>query len=160
MKWVTWEDVGVDRMACAWLIRRSIDPAAEFLFVPVGHKPLPEGAEPFDIPGVRLSHHRGHCTFHTLLRAYGLRDPVLQRIARIVDEADVVQEVAVEPVAPGLDLLCRGLRQISPDDQTALERGALLYDALYTQLARDAVPPHPDGDTPVERKEDTPPRES
>ncbi len=160
MKWVTWEDVGVDRMACAWLIRRSIDPEAEFLFVPAGQKPLPDGAEPFDIPGVRLSHHRGHCTFHSLLRAYGVKDPVLQRIARIVDEADVVQEVAVEPVAPGLDLLCRGLRQISPDDQTAVERGALLYDALYAQLARDVVPPRPDGDMSVERKEDTPPRES
>jgi hypothetical protein len=123
-------------MGCSWLIRRSIDPQAEFLFVPVGQQPLPEGAEPFDIPGVRLSHHQGHCTFHTLLRAYGLQDPVLQRIDRIVDEADVVQEVAVEPVAPGLDLLCRGLRQISPDDQTALERGALLYDALYAQLTQ------------------------
>jgi len=160
VKWVTWEDVGVDRMACAWLIRRSIDPAAEFLFVPVGHKPLPEGAEPFDIPGVRLSHHRGHCTFYTLLREYGVKDPILQRIARIVDEADVVQEVAVEPVAPGLDLLCRGLRQISPDDQTALERGALLYDALYVELARDTAPPRPDGASLIERKENPTNREA
>ena len=139
MRWVTWEHVAVDRMACAWLIRRSIDAEAEFLFVPTGHKPLPEGAEPFDIPGVRLSHRRGHCTFHTLLREYGLTDPVLQRIARIVDEADVVQEVAVEPIAPGLDLLCRGLRAISPDDLVALTRGALLYDALYAQLAGEVA---------------------
>lgn len=134
MKWVTWEGVGVDRMACAWLIRRFLDPHAEFLFVPAGHTPLPSDAEPFDIPGVRLSHHRGHCTFHTMLRAYELADPLLQRIARIVDEADVVQEVAVESAAPGLDLICRGLRQISPDDQVALERGAVIYDALYAQL--------------------------
>ncbi len=141
MRWVTWEHVAVDRMACAWLIRRSIDAEAAFLFVPAGHTPLPEGAEPFDIPGVRLSHRRGHCTFHTMLRAYGLTDPVLQRIARIVDEADVVQEVAVEPVAPGLDLLCRGLRATSPDDLIALDRGALLYDALYAQLAGEAAPP-------------------
>src|SRR5919199_691528 len=141
MKWVTWEDVGVDRMGCAWLIRRFIDPDAVFLFVPVGHTPLPSDAEAFDIPGVRLSHHRGHCTFHTMLRIYELQDPVLQRIARVVDEADVVQEVAVEPVAPGLDLLCRGLRAISPDDQVALDRGALLYDALYAELAREAAGP-------------------
>ena len=141
MKWVTWEQVAVDRMACAWLIRRFIDADAEFLFVPPGSQPLPAGAEPFDIPGVRLSHHRGHCTFHTMLREYDLKDPVLQRIARIVDEADVVQEVAVEPVAPGLDLLCRGLRAISPDDQVALDRGALLYDALYAELAREAAGP-------------------
>ena len=141
MKWVTWEQVAVDRMACAWLIRRFIDAEAEFLFVPAGSQPLPAGAEPFDIPGVRLSHHRGHCTFHTMLREYDLQDPVLQRMARIVDEADVVQEVAVEPVAPGLDVLCRGLRAISPDDQVALDRGALLYDALYAELAREAAGP-------------------
>lgn len=137
MRWVTWENVGVDRMACAWLIRRFIDPEAEFLFVPVGVKPLPEGAEPFDIPGVRLTHRRGHCTFHTMLREYKLTDPVLGRIARIVDEADVVQEVNLEPTAPGLDALCRGLRLISPDDHTAIERGSMLYDALYAQITTE-----------------------
>lgn len=134
MNWVTWENVGVDRMACAWLIRRFIDPQAEFLFVPAGQKTLPSEAELFDIPGVRLTHRRGHCTFHTMLREYKLTDPVLGRIARIVDEADVVQEVNLEPTAPGLDALCRGLRLISPDDHTALERGFVLYDALYAQL--------------------------
>jgi hypothetical protein len=137
MKWVTWEQVGVDRMACAWLIKKYIDPEAEFLFVPVGLKPLPEGVEPFDIPGVRLSHHRGHCTFYTMLQEYDLKDRVLHRIARIVDEADVVQEVSLEPVASGLDLICRGIRLTSPDDQTALERGRLIYDALYAQLASE-----------------------
>jgi len=134
MKWVTWENVGVDRMACAWLIRRSIDPQAEFVFVPAGHKPLPSDTEPFDIPGAKYSHHRGHCTFHTLLREYHLEDAVLSRIAQIVDEADVVQEANIEPAAAGLDLLCRGLRRISPDDQTALEHGDLLYEALYAEL--------------------------
>ena len=136
MKWVTWEHVGVDRMACAWLIRRFIDPDAAFVFVPVGQSPLPSDAEPFDIPGVQLSHHRGHCTFHTMLRVYELTDPVLQCIARMVDEADVVQEFALEPAAPGLDLICRGLRLTSPDDYVALERGALIYEALYAQLSR------------------------
>lgn len=137
MKWVTWEQVGVDRMACAWLIAKYIDPDAEILFVPVGHQALPEGAEPFDIPGVRLSHHRGHCTFYTMLREYDLKDTVLHRIARIVDEADVVQEVPVEPAAPGLDLICRGIRLTSPDDTTALLRGKLIYEALYAQLASE-----------------------
>lgn len=135
MKWVTWENVGVDRMACAWLIRKQIDPQAKFLFVPVGSTPLPTGAEPFDIPGVRLSHHNGHCSFHALLREHKLDDPVLHRIARIVDEADTVQEVKVEPVAPGLDLICEGIRLTSPDDVTALERGLLIYDALYARLS-------------------------
>jgi len=135
MKWVTWENIGVDRMACGWLIRKFIDPDAEFSFIPMGQSAPLEGAEPFDIPGVRLSHHQGHCSFYAMLREYTFDDPVLQRIARIVDEADIVQEVNVEAAAPGLDLLCRGVRLISPDDQVALERGALIYDALYAQLA-------------------------
>jgi hypothetical protein len=140
MRWVTWEQVGIDRMGCAWLIRRFIDARAEFLFVPLGQLSLPEGAEPFDIPGVRLSHHGGHCTFATMLQTYDLVDPILGRIARVIDEADTVQEVTLEPASPGLDLLCRGLRRISSDDHVALERGALLYEALYAQLASEAPP--------------------
>ncbi len=137
MKWVTRERVGVDRMACAWLITRYIDAEAEFLFVPAEQKLLPEGAEPFDMPGVRLSHHQGHCSFYTMLREFELRDPVLQRIARVVDEADTVQDVILEPAATGLDILCRGIRLISSDDQVALERGRLLYEALYAQFASE-----------------------
>jgi hypothetical protein len=137
MKWVTWENIGVDRMASAWLIRRFIDPQAEFMFIPAGQKPLPEGAEPFDIPGVRYSHHRGHCTFYSLIKEYKLKDPTLARITEIVDEADVVQEAAVEPAAPGLDLICRGLRRTSVDDQEAIERGHLMYEALYAELSAE-----------------------
>ncbi len=137
MNWVTWETVGIDRIGCAWLILRFIDPQAEFVFVPAGQTPLPEGYEPFDIPGVRLSHHRGHCTFHTMLGEHHLADPVLQRIAQIIDEADVAQEVVLEPAAAGLDLICQGIRLISPDDQTAIERGRLVYDALYAQLTHE-----------------------
>lgn len=140
MKWVTWEQVGVDRMACAWLIRRFIDSKAEFLFIPAGEKTLPKGAEPFDLPGVRLSHRRGHCSFHTCLREYKLKNPVLDRIARIVDEADVVQDVTLEPVAPGLDFICRGIRLTSPNDVVALERGGLIYEALYAQLMAEPYP--------------------
>lgn len=137
MKWVTWEEIGVDRMASAWLIRRFIDPSAKFLFVQQGTTPLPADAEPFDVPGVRLTHRRGHCTFHTILREYNLKDPILQRIAAIVDEADIIQDAAVEPAAPGLDLICRGLRTISPDDHAALLLGFQLYDALYAQLKKE-----------------------
>jgi hypothetical protein len=139
VRWVTWQNVGVDRMACAWLISKFIDPQAEFLFIPAEQKTLPADAEPFDIPGVRLSHHGGHCTMVNILAEYALKDPVLHRIARMVDEADVVQDVSVEPAAPGLDLICRGIRLVSPDDQTALERGTLIYDALYAQLMAAAM---------------------
>jgi hypothetical protein len=137
MKWVTWENVGIDRMACAWLIGRYVDPEAELLFVSRDARVLPDGAEPFDIPGVRLSHRHGHSTFHTMLDEYQLTDPILRRIAEMVDEADTAQEVLVEPAAPGLDLICRGLRQISPDDQVAVERGRLIYEAVYALLAAD-----------------------
>lgn len=139
MKWVTWENVGVDRMACAWLIRRWIDPKAEFLFVPVGSKSFPKGAEPFDVPGVRYSHYRGHCTFHTFLKENQLNDPILARIACIVDEADVAQVVLLEPAAPGLDLICRGLRRTSKGDLEALEHGRLVYDALYAELSANEI---------------------
>src|SRR5689334_11660848 len=136
MKWVTWETVGVDRMACAWLIRRFIDMDAEFVFVKPGQS-LPDDAEAFDVLGARLSHRKGHCTFYTMLTEYNLTDATLQRIAHIVDEADVVQEIALESAAQGVDLICRGLRRISPDDTTALAHGALIYDALYAELAAD-----------------------
>lgn len=134
MKWVTWENVGIDRIGCAWLILREIDPQAKFAFVPRGAA-LPKDAEPFDIPGVRFTHHGGHCSFHALLEHHKLTDPVLHRIARIIDEADTVQQVNVEPAAAGLDLICEGLRLISGNDHEAIERGRLIYDALYARLS-------------------------
>jgi hypothetical protein len=135
MKWVTWQNVGVDRIGCAWLIRKHVDPKAEFGFIPEGSTAIPKGAEAFDVPGARLSHHGGHCSFYAVVRAHKLKDEVLHRIARILDEADTVQEVHVEPAAAGLDLICTGIRLTSADDQTAIERGAVVYDALYAALA-------------------------
>ena len=137
MKWCTWQDVGVDRIGCAWLIRRFLDPNARFEFIAEGQQPGPNSGEPFDIPGVRLSHHQGHCSFHTFLNEYKQDDPILRRIARIIDEADTVQEVALEPASHGLDLICQGIRLSSPDDETALQRGALVYDALYASLSAE-----------------------
>jgi hypothetical protein len=72
-----------------------------------------------------------------MLDEYRLDDPILRRIAEMVDEADTAQEVMVEPAAPGLDLICRGLRLVSSSDQVAVERGRLIYDALNAQLAAD-----------------------
>jgi len=138
MKWVTWEQIGVDRMGCAWLILRFIDPQAEFVFKASGSSPLPEGCEPFDIPGVRLSHRGGHSTFHTILNEYHLDDPLLHQIANIIDEADVAQDVTLESVAEGLDFVCRGMRLISENDQIAVERGQLIYNAVYAQLKSES----------------------
>ncbi len=140
MKWVTWENIGVDRMGSAWLIQRFIDPHAEFEFIRVGASVRAELGESFDIPGVRLSHRGGHCTFHTILNEYHLDDPRLKRIASMIDEADVAQVITLEPIAPGLDFICRGLRLTSPDDSTAIERGKMIYDALYAQLNAESPP--------------------
>lgn len=136
MKWVTWEHIGVDRMGCAWLIRKHIDPQAKFEFIP-RNASVPAGAEPFDIPGVKFSHHGGHCSFHAFVRHYKLTDPVLTRIARIIDEADTVQEATVEPAATGLDIICEGLRLICADDHDAVEKGAVIYDALHARLTTE-----------------------
>jgi hypothetical protein len=136
MKWVTWENVGVDRIGCAWLILRDIDPQAQFEFIPRG-APLPPDAEPFDVPDVVFSHHGGHCSFHAMIQHHHLTDPILHRIARIIDEADTVQTVNVEPTAAGLDFICEGLRLISANDREAIARGRLVYDALYARLSQD-----------------------
>jgi hypothetical protein len=132
MNWVTWENVGVDRMACAWLIRKYIDTDANFTFIPEGSSSLEPRA--FDIPGAHLGHHHGHSSFQTILLEHKLEDAVLKRIAQIVDEADIVSEISLEPAAFGLDLICRGIRRSSATDLLALERGALIFEALYAEL--------------------------
>jgi hypothetical protein len=78
-----------------------------------------------------------------MLREYDLHDPVLHRIARVVEEADTVQDVMLEPTAPGLDIICRGICLTSPDDQVALARGRFIYDALYAQFASEAAEESP-----------------
>lgn len=138
MKWVTRQHVGIDRMASAWLITRFIDPKANFAFIPdPTDRPDPALGEPFDMPGVRLTHRQGHCTFHTMVQEYGLDDPTLHRIARIVDEADTIQEAPVEPAAVGVDWVCRGLRMICHDDEEALQHGFRLFEGLYAYLQHE-----------------------
>jgi len=102
--------------------------------VPEGARKLPQGGEPFDIPGVKFSHHGGHCSFYTFLREVKLDDPVLKKIALIIHAADTVQDIMLESASAGLDLICRGIRLAAGDDQAALDRGALVYDALYAAL--------------------------
>ena len=141
MKWVTRSHVHVDRVACPWLIKRFVDNEAEFIFAPASQVMAiagETGAIPFDCRGeAEIDHHEGRCSFETIIFKYELKDKALLRMAQIVHSADVAQDIMVEPVAAGLDFLCRGVRLISPDDQTALERGRMLYDALYAQLAME-----------------------
>ncbi len=137
MNWVTWENVGIDRMACAWLIRRFIDPQAAFAFIPEGSTGAPAGAHAFDIPGAKFSHHGGHCSFHAVLAAHPLNDPALRTIARIIDDADAVQEVTLEAAAAELDMVCKGIRRISHNDQAALDRAMDMFDGVYAQIQAD-----------------------
>ena len=129
MRWATRRHCHVDRAACAWLIRRFLDPQAEFVFVDDPDE-VPEDATPFDMRGVELSHHGGDCSFETILRHYDLADPVLWAIARIVHEADIGDERYDAPEAPGLDVVLRGLSMILPDDDIVALTGPL-FDALY-----------------------------
>ncbi len=134
MKWITWENVGVDRIASTWLIRKTIDPDAEFVFIKRGSDYKEVDGIPFDIPGVNLSHKRGKCTFFTILREYEIADRVMDQICAIVDGADSINDLLPPPEAAGLDLICRGLSKVLHDDFKAIEIGAIIFDAIYMQI--------------------------
>jgi hypothetical protein len=129
MRWATRRGCHVDRASCAWLIRRFIDPGAEFVFVD-DPDDVPADATAFDMPGVALSHHEGACTFETFLRVHGLADPALVEIGRIVHEADLADERFDAPEAGGLDVLIRGL-SMTLDDEGVLGITGPLFDGLY-----------------------------
>lgn len=136
MKWATRADVHVDRAACAWLIRRFVDPAAEFSFVNDPADVAPE-ATAFDMRRVALSHHHGRCTFETALIQFELTaDPVLEEIGRIVHEADLGDEQFDAPIAAGLDALIRGLTLIADNDEQTLAITDRLFDGLYEHTRR------------------------
>ena len=134
MRWATRAGCHVDRAACAWLIRRFADADAVFVFVDDPDE-VPADATPFDMRGVALSHHGGDCSFETALRMFGLDDPVLWDIARIVHEADLDDERFDAPEAAGLDVLCRGLSMVL-DDPAMLAVTGPLFDGLYEYRRR------------------------
>jgi len=133
MKWVTRERPKIDRIACPWLVRRFLDSSPEFLFVPADQVLAVaerDGALPFDVPGVKLSHDGDLCSFDTFLKEYQLSDPALARLAIIVRGADTAR-LGLAPQAAGLLALSLGLSRIFPDDQEMLSHGMVMYDALY-----------------------------
>lgn len=134
MRWATRAGCHVDRAACAWLVRRFIDPRASFTFVGEADDP-PADATPFDMVGVELSHHGDDCSFETMLRVYSLDDPILWDVARIVHEADLADDRYDAPEGPGLDVVCRGLSMILPDDEV-LDVTHSLFDGLYEYRRR------------------------
>jgi hypothetical protein len=129
MRWATRSHCHIDRAACAWLIRRFLDPEAAFVFVD-DLDDVPADATPFDMRGVELSHHGGDCSFETFLRRYELDDPVLWDLARIVHEADLDDERYDAPEAAGFDVALRGLSMVV-DDERLLELTGPLFDGLY-----------------------------
>ena len=138
MRWVTRRGVHIDRAASAWLIRKFVDPEAEFVFV-AGPDEIPAGATPFDMRGVELGHQRHgdgqDCTFETILRRYELTDPVLWKLAEVVHEADLEDDRFDAPDAAGLDAVLRGL-SMTLDDPAVLAVTGPMFDGLYEYYRR------------------------
>src|SRR4030067_1530490 len=113
MKWIMREDAKVDRIACPWLIRKFVDPRAEFLFVPADQVMAvteQEGAVPYDFPGVELGHVEGRCSFESIMVRYGLtEDPGLVELARIVHAAAVGEDLDTAPQGRGLQGIPKGV---------------------------------------------------
>jgi len=134
MKWVTREYVHVDRTACPWLIKKFIDPQAEFIFVPaekIEEVVKTQGATSFDAPGVKLGHRDGKCSFETIIEEYRLKDPMLHELAKIVHSADT-RDTELAPEGIGLSAIMTGARFNVKDDFEAVEKAAYIYDALYS----------------------------
>ena len=136
MKWITRERVNVDRVACPWLIKKFVDPDAEFFFVPAAEA-LNEaerlGAIPFDVKGVELGHHGKECSFEAILKKYDLGDrPELVLLAQIVNGSDTDNTLYAQPESPGLKAIAEGFRHLGLKDDRAINAAEwIVYDALY-----------------------------
>jgi hypothetical protein len=148
MRWATRAGVHIDRASSAWLLRRFVDPDAEFVFVD-DPDDVPGDATPFDMRGVDYGHHTGpqgaDCTFETILRRHDLLDPALWRIGAIIHEADLEDDRYDAPEAPGLDVVLRGL-SMTQDDHTVLALTGPVFDGLYDYYRRSLLL---DGGTPA-----------
>jgi len=135
VKFVTRKNAAVDRIACPWLVRRFIDKDAEFLYVDpadVARVARETGAIPYDVDGAELGHVDGRCSFESILLKYGLDDPALARMAKIVHAADVEADIDTSPEGAGLKALAMGFRRIYGErDAEKLEAEMAMYDALY-----------------------------
>jgi hypothetical protein len=135
MKWVTRQRPKVDRIACPWLIKRFVDPQAEFLYAPAGDVLAvanSEGATPYDIPNAELGHHGDECSFDAIVRKYQLaeNDPALAHLARIVRGADTDQR-DLTPESRGLLAIAQGFSEAYANDHDQLAAELPVYDALY-----------------------------
>lgn len=136
MKWITRERVKVDRVACPWLIRKFIDPKAEFLFVPADEVlkiAQREYAIPYDVPNVEFGHHGQECSFDALVKKHGLtNDPALVLLAKIVNGADTDNTLWHQPESAGLNAVAEGFRHLGFTDDHELNAAEwIVYDALF-----------------------------
>jgi hypothetical protein len=149
VRWVTRRNAHVDRTACPWLIRRWVDPAAEFVFVPADTDPATVDGRTFDMRGADYGHEEAKCTFEVIVERHGLTDdPALIEMGRIIRDADVPPSRSRRPEGPGLDALIRGFQLSVPDDQEKLRLTAALYDALYAYCRAKVATPPPKQGTP------------
>ena len=146
MKWVTRENANVDRIACPWLIKRFIDPEADFLFVS-GDQVLEvaerEGAHSYDAKGAKYTHRDGKCSFDVLIEDFGLReDRALERMAQIIHAADVSEDRDSSPEGPGLYAIAHGFALLhGTEDHRKIELETPMYDALYAWCQAEAGSP-------------------
>lgn len=144
-RWVTRERPKIDRIACPWLVRRFIDPAAEFFYAPparVFDEAKRLGAVAYDIPGGAITHEGELCSFDTLLAAFDLQEPALLALARIVRGADT-DRLDLAPQSAGLKAFSLGLSRLhAADDHAMLEAAMPLYDALYAWCRCAQGEPH------------------
>jgi hypothetical protein len=142
MKWVTRQNVKVDRVACPWLIKKFIDPAAEFLFAPADEVMTTaerSDATPFDVPDVELGHHDGKCSFEAIVEKYAIDEPAVRLLAKIVHGADVAADLYGRPEAPGLKAIAEGFQRMGlPNDHAILALEFPVYDALYVYCQQQA----------------------
>jgi len=139
MKWVTRKNIRVNRTATAWLIRRFIDPEAEFFFVEPDDAAIVqrrEGARSFDAPHATYPHKdgKGRCSFEALVDEYCPDDTVLRQMARIVRGADFPEEIGLTKESAGLRAISHGFPLVAKDDNETVEKASFLYDALYAFL--------------------------
>ena len=128
----------MDRTACMCLIRRRIDPDAEFYFFGDASE-APEGAELFDVAGARLSHRGDACSFETMLEEYDLGAPVLREISEIIHDADLMDDMYGRPESEGLDAVIRGMQLFLPDDEALALHTDVVFDGLYVYLRRETL---------------------
>lgn len=142
MKWVTRERPKTDRVACPWLIRKFIDPDAEFLYVPADQvldAAEREEACSYDAPGARYTHREGLCSFEVLVEEYEISDAAVHLLARIVHGADVAEDRDATRQSPGLQAVAEGFHYIYSDDHEQLEAELPVYDALYAWCQRQVA---------------------